>query len=124
MFGNDCTQQLDASGTFASQLTSQETQNMSDRIMVISHQKCQETGRKKEESLNTLWKLQIGRDGDTNLATQTENTGRGAKEVQMSDFRVPEREFSELCQPSCPQELWFSKEPNLLTANFFGFSPS
>lgn len=26
-FGNDCTQQLDGSGTFASQLTSQETQN-------------------------------------------------------------------------------------------------
>lgn len=91
MFGNDCSQRLDVRGTFASQLTSQETQNTSDPIMVISHQKCQETGRKEEESLNTLWELQTGRDGDTNLAAQAENIGRGAREVQKSDFRAPER---------------------------------
>lgn len=91
MFGNDCSQRLDVRGTFASQLTSQETQNPSDPIMVISHQKCQETGRKEEESLNSLWELQTGRDGDTSLAAQTENIGRGTREVQKSDFRAPER---------------------------------
>lgn len=90
MFGNDCSQRLDVSGTFASQLTSQETQNTSDSIMVISHQKCQDTGRQEEETLNTLWELQTGRDGDTNLAAQTENIGRGTRELQKSDFRAPE----------------------------------
>jgi hypothetical protein len=37
--------------------------------------------RKKGESLKTWWELQTGRDGGSNLTAQTENIGKGTKDV-------------------------------------------
>lgn len=47
--------------------------------------------RKKGESLKTWWELQTGRDGGSNLTDQTENIGKGTKDVQLLDFRVPKK---------------------------------